>query len=183
MANNCCVTPVPPSTLTGTTIETPMLKGEISFDTAASKTVTETVITTTTTNETVREKLVDVLTPTILKQEIVQREIADAALETALSEKVLAAVEARVIKNQDLINAIVQKITLDKEFVKGIADKVVDLLLNDDDTLHALKQCIIASINRCDGTPLAVGDSVATCDEVTAATTAIKADVRRALAK
>lgn len=181
MANNCCVAPPAPTHLSGTVVEKPIIQGEVTFDTTSSKSVTETVITTTTNNSEVRETLVDVLTPTILQQELVKETIHTVAEELVMSKPVLSAVEALVVKNQEFINTIVSKITLDKEFIQGIADKVVDQLLDDDDTLAALKQCIISSINRCDGTPMAVGDKVATCDELAAFAAGVKDDVRRAL--
>lgn len=181
MANNCCVAPPAPTHLSGTVIEEPIIKGAVTFDATSSKSVTETVISTTTNNSEVREALVDVLAPTLVEQEIVKEAIHAVANALVMSEPVLSAVEARVIKNQEFINAIVSKITLDKEFIQGIADKVVDQLLGDDDTLAALKQCIISSINRCDGTPLSVGDMVATCDELVAFASGVKDDVRRAL--
>lgn len=162
MANNCCVIPAAPTQLSGTVLEAPVIRGGVTMDATTATTVTDTVINTATSNQETRNTLANALVTPILAHSEVRHTIEAKTKEVALSEEVQSAVEARVVGNEAFIKTIISRITNDQAFVQGIADKVSSFLLDDDAALEDLKRCVIASLNRCDGTPLAVGDSVAT---------------------
>lgn len=141
MANNCCTQPLPPSKLEGTILQDVVVKGDTTYDSAASQSIIELV-------EQLGLSDIDLTDVTLRGDTTYDADARDA-----------------------LITVVEQALGSDEDFRDQFLKTLLDAILNDEDLLEALKACIISSINRCDGSSHAVGDTLPTCDEMTAAIT------------
>lgn len=184
MPQNCCLASPPPSKLSEVQLDNPFIKGEVSLDTAAQKSLLTTLIATTGANGDIQSSFFRALWPAFEESAELEAYVQDALTTHDQSDafKQLVKLQVReVVFSDEFVATVANKVMDNEPFVASLAGKVVDKLINDEDTLAALKQCVISSLHRCDGTSLQLGDSVATCDEMQATIAGVQDDVRRAL--
>lgn len=184
MANNCCLMPPPSSTMEGLAVINPSLKGEVGLDTAALTSLLNSIISRTSSDDSTRTSFFNALWHAFAKSTELSTYVASAlsAHDQSDAFKQLVKLQVReVVFTDEFVATVANKVMDNDPFVASLAGKVVDKLINDEDTLAALKQCVISSLHRCDGTSLQPGDSVATCDEMQATIAGVHDDVRRAL--
>ncbi|ETD67543.1 hypothetical protein V757_11175 [Pelistega indica] len=156
MANNCCVQPKPPAVLDGTvlnnvTVSTGTIGSGVEIDAPAPPKGTA---------------------GGDLAGSYPNPQVVKSTNQTLTTPTIKGGTTYDQAAQQSIIDFIKTAVAVDSPLRTELLKMFVNAVLDDEDVLAALKACVIASINRCDGTPHAVGDHIPTCDEMTALVTA-----------